>query len=285
MKFSLWPACVRTHSFQLQLIAASNAGFTHLPIGLETYRTLQAEGLHDRDILELAEQQGITLGHFDGFSAWAPTRFNEDLPAAAKAVFDISSEECLEICSHLKLDSICATGTFNPGQYEVGKLADCFALFCQQADSFGIQVDLEFLPMWGIPTLQSAWDIYSPHQPNNAGILFDIWHFYRGDPNLELLKTLPRGAIKTVQLADAKVELQDNDLFQDCLMHRRLPGEGELDIQSVLAILNQTQCITNIGPEIFSTALDQLNAEEAATKTAYTSIETLRAAGFQQVLR
>ncbi len=277
---SLWPACVRSHNFKEQLAAAAAAGFTHLPIGLVTYRALRADGYSDGNILDLAAEQGVKLGHYDGFSAWAPVRFNDDLPAAARAVFDISSAECLEICQRLQLDNICATGTFYPTQFPVSQLADCFAEFCQQASAHGVRVDLEFLPMWGVPTLADAWNILRSANASNAGILLDTWHFLKGTPNYALLESLPDGAITTLQLADAKLHSETGDLFADCLRFRQLPGDGELALQKVLAILGKKKGIVNIGPEIFSDQLDLLTAEQAALKAWQASADILHRANY-----
>ena len=280
MNFSLWPACVKTHTFSDQLAAAANAGFSHLPIGLTTYRALIGSGLSANDIVAMAADQGIALGHYDGFSAWAPIPFNDDLPDAAKAVFDISAEGCLEICQQLGLTAICATGTFNPGQFEQTQLADCFGQICQQADAMGIRVDLEFLPMWGVATLDDAWSIVNGSQASNAGILMDTWHFLKGTPNFELLEQLPDGVITTVQLADAmKTQLGDSQ-FEDTLRFRELPGDGELELMRVLTILRQKNGIVDIGPEIFSDKLDQLSATEAAQQACQATRDILRLAGF-----
>jgi 4-hydroxyphenylpyruvate dioxygenase len=280
MNFSLWPACVKTHSFAGQLAAAAAGGFTHLPIGLVTYRALRAAGLRDADIVSLAAEHQIQLGHFDGFSAWAPVPFNDDLPAAAKAVFDSSAQSCLEICAGLGLTTICATGTFNPGQFATAQLADGFARFCEQAQPLGIRVDLEFLPMWGIPTLDVAWDILSGSGASNAGILLDTWHFYHGRADFALLEALPAGAITTVQLADALQQWQGASLFEECLRFRRLPGTGELDLQRVLTILQAKGGVVDIGPEIFSDALDLLPAVTAAQQASAACRQVMQQAGW-----
>jgi sugar phosphate isomerase/epimerase len=280
MNISLWPACVKTHTFKQQLIAASSAGFSHLPIGLITYNTLIASGETNQSIRSMAADHGVKLGHFDGFSAWAPVRFNNDFPPEAKAVFDISAEACLEICKQLELPAICATGTYFYRQFEPTELAECFANFCQQAKTLNIRVDLEFLPMWGIPTLDEAWAIVSNAAADNAGILLDTWHFLKGKPNLALLEALPAGSITSLQLADAMLTAQNDDLFEECLRYRKPPGEGELNLQQVLSILAKKGGVVDIGPEIFSDQLDLLDATTAAKRCYSQSLQTLEKAGW-----
>lgn len=277
MRITLWPACVRTHDLRAQLAAAKACGYTHLPIGRVAYKSLRHEGLSDADIVDLYASYGIKPGHYDGFSDWAPVRFNDDLPDEAKAVFDSSADECLEICQNLGIDRVCATGTFHAGQFALEQLSAGFHDFCRQAEAAKVQVDLEFLPMWGVPDLETAWKILTPDRPNNGHLMIDSWHFYRGNPDLELLESLPPGTIETVQLADALHKLQNDNLFEDCLCYRRPPGEGELDLQRFLEALSR-QNVLDIGPEIFSIELDQLDAQTAARNCLDATMKTLKRA-------
>lgn len=280
MAFTLWPACVKTFGFEDQLKAAAAGGFDTLPIGVLTWRELQQRGYKASDVIAMAQDHGIRLGHYDGFTDWAPERFAADLPDAAKAVFDVSVDECLEICAALELDAICATGAFSPGAWPLEALVEGFGCFCSKAVTAGIRVDLEFIPMWGIPSLSLAWDIVRQTDAPNAGILFDTWHFFRGDADLDLLDSIPAGVIRTVQLADGRREPQGSSLFEDCLRYRMLPGQGDLDLQAVLRRLAAKGGVTSIGPEIFSDYLDSLTATRAASECAEACSAALQDAGW-----
>jgi sugar phosphate isomerase/epimerase len=280
MDFVLWPACVKTHPFAAQVRAAASAGFNRLPISPPLYRALQSQGLSAAEGRAIASDHGVQLGHYDGFSDWAPLRFSPSLPQAARAIFDFSADECLQICAELGLDSICAVGAFGAGEVELQALIDAFARFCERAATFGIGVDLEFIPMWGIPTLAMAWDIVRGAGCSNAAILFDTWHFAHGAADLDLLRALPAGSIRTVQLADARRAPPGADLFEQCLRFRELPGEGELPLLAVLQILQQKGGVTSIGPEIYADSIDRLDAASAAAGAALSSRTLLRQAGF-----
>lgn len=280
MELTLWPACVKSHRFEDQLQAAAAGGFDSLPIGILTYRELRGRGLTPADILAMAEDSGVRLGHYDGFTDWAPERWAVSLPDAAKAVFDVSSEECLEVCEALGLDAICATGAFEAGAWPEESLVEGFSLFCEKAGMMGIRVDLEFIPMWGVPDLGAAWQIVQQVGRENAGILFDTWHFLRGIPDFELLATIPDGVIRTVQLADAAIALQGGSLLADCLHYRQLPGEGELDLRRVMKLLKLKKGIISIGPEVFSDDLDQMSAVEAGCYCSTASTAFLEGSGW-----
>lgn len=279
MDFVLWPACVKSHTFADQLKAASASGFDCLPIGPLTCKTLRSEGVSPAEIRQMASDNGIRLGHYDGFTDWAPLRYGAELPEAARAVFDVSADECLDICGELGLTRICATGAFSAGEVETAALIDGFATFCQQAARQDIHVDLEFIPMWGIPSLELAWQIVEAAGCDNGGILFDSWHFCRGTADMALLRKIPAGVIATVQLADAAAKLQGSDLFEDCIRYRRLPGDGDLPLREILDIFRSKGGITNIGPEIFSDELDLMAADKAGLAVAAATSRVLSEAG------
>ncbi|MFN2328356.1 MAG: sugar phosphate isomerase/epimerase family protein [Chromatocurvus sp.] len=264
----LWPACVKTHEFAGQINAAVAGGFDALAIGGLTWRTLQSQQLTAADVRALANSHGIVLGHYDGFTDWAPARFDETIPDAAKAVFDFDTYEVLDVCAALGLHSVGATGAYAPGRFSLNQLADGFGAFCERAAAYGLWVDLEFIPFWGIPDLASAWDIVSASGAKNAGILFDTWHFCRGTEDSDLLASLPTHAITAIQVAGGQRPDIHMPLIDECLSLRTAPGAGDLDIGPALRLLARQQNVRSIGPEVFSDALDSLAAEEAGEQMA-----------------
>jgi len=275
--FTLWPACVKTHGFAEQLAAAQAGGFDRLPIGLLTYWALRDEGLSPADIRAMADDHGVSLGHYDGFTAWAPYALPAETPDAARAVFDASADDCLRICDELGLPSIGCTGVYDPAQAETSRLVDAFAAFAQRAGEHGVQVDLEFIPMWAIPDLASAWEIVSGAGSDNAAVMVDSWHFFRGSADLDLLERMPAGSIRTVQLADAPVHPDGTDLFTECLTRRQVPGEGHLPLTRFIDILSRKGGVMDIGPEVFADELDELPAVVAAGRVADGCLRLLQA--------
>jgi sugar phosphate isomerase/epimerase len=100
----------------------------------------------------------------------------------------------------------------------------------------------------------------------NAGLCFDTWHFFRSTPDLELLSRIPGNRIFEVQLADALKALQAPTLTEDLLRFRRLPGEGEFDIETVAAYLQRIGAWRSVGPEVFADTMDALPAREVGAR-------------------
>lgn len=247
---TLWPACVKSHRFEAQVAATAAAGFDCLAITETTYRDLQASGMRAADVRAMASDHGVRLGHYDAFFGWTPSYSGVDA--------------CLEMCSDLGLTAICAFGLFGAGEVETAALVDAFARLCERAAEIDISVELEFMPMWGIPTLAMAWDIVSGAGCSNGSLLLDTWHFGRGGCDLELLRALPAGSIRTVQIADADPSRAGMALIEECVRFRALPGEGALPLREIVQILAGKGGVTDIGPEIFSDFMDSLDAATAA---------------------
>ena len=277
-EFTLWPACVQVHPFEEQVKAARQAGFDSLAISPVLYRSLKAAGWSDQRIREYPRDHGIRLSAYDGFSDWAPLRYGARLPDAAKAIFDVSQDDCLAICEALELRSICATAAFETGEVSIDAMRDGFGAFAARAGAIDVRVDLEFLPMWAIPDLNTAWDVLGGCKQVNAGILLDTWHFMRGNPDMTLLRSLPAGVIQCVQLADASATPRSADLFEDTLLYRQFPGEGELPLVDILQALMEHQMPVSIGPEIYSLEANGMSANEAAERAAGGSQSVIDAA-------
>jgi sugar phosphate isomerase/epimerase len=137
------------------------------------------------------------------------------------------------------------------------------AAFAERARRHGLVTTLEFMPVSGIRDLELAWQIVRPSLRPDTGICFDSWHFFRGTPDMTLLRGLPGGAITEVQMSDASREVV-GDLLNDLLHHRLPPGQGDFDLVGVVSALKATKNYRSVGPEMFSDAIDALDVDAVA---------------------
>ena len=87
-------------------------------------------------------------------------------------------------------------------------------------------------------------------------------HFYRGDPDFEVLARTPGELILAVQLDDAKREVQGT--MWDDTQHRLAPGDGELDLERAVRALSDIGGLRRVGPEIIHPDWAALPPGEAA---------------------
>jgi sugar phosphate isomerase/epimerase len=131
-----------------------------------------------------------------------------------------------------------------------------FAEVCDLAAARDQQVCLEFLPWSAVPDLKTAWQIVAAADRSNGNIVLDTWHWQRqpGGPNLELLRGIPGDRIRHVQLSDASAGPWD-DVLAETMAARLLPGEGVVDIRSVIAVLAETGADPVVAAEVFNSEL------------------------------
>jgi sugar phosphate isomerase/epimerase len=276
--YVFWPAPVRRYSFREHLTAAEAGGFNSLAVAPEAYRQAISSGLSAKDMVAMASDKGVALRHLDTLTDWAPVRVPSEIDAGLRSRFDVSADECFAICEALVLETILAVAGYDEGAIPLEVLVEGFGRLCDRAAQNGLWVDLEFMPFWGLPDLATAWAIVAAAQRKNAGIMVDTWHFSKGNPDFALLKSLPGECLVSVQVADALQAQQGATLFEDTVRFRKFPGEGELPIAEILAILHKKGHLRRIGPEVFSDEADALPPEIAGKRSAESLRRVLHAA-------
>jgi sugar phosphate isomerase/epimerase len=189
-------------------------------------------------------------------SGWADTGAAE---AAAEA------EQLAQTAREVSASKIAAI-TLAPALADLDHARDNLALLVAAATDVGAQVCVEFLPWSGIPDLATAWELVEPLGAG-AGILVDAWHWVRqpGGPNLELLARIPGERIGYVQLCDAAAQ-PGEDMMDEALAHRLLPGEGVVDFDALLGQLEAIGARPFFATEIFNPELVRAHGAEGAAQ-------------------
>jgi sugar phosphate isomerase/epimerase len=247
--------------------AAAGAGFGAITLFPTDYRRARAEGLSDADIRALHAARDLRLTTLDPLARWLPDWCPPaGIGAARLAAIDSTEEEFLAIAEALGLESLTAIQPFQEGR-PVEAMTASFAHLCDRAAEVGVRVHLEFLPWGDIPDLETAWAIVADAARPNGGLTFDTWHYFRGRRDDRLLQAIPGERIFTVQVEDAAA-VPAGTLVEDAWQRRRMPGEGDLDLRPVLAILDRKDGIGPAGVEVFSTELAVLPVDEFARRAA-----------------
>jgi sugar phosphate isomerase/epimerase len=125
---------------------------------------------------------------------------------------------------------------------DMHRLADRFAALCDRAAPLGLTVDLEFMPWTEISSLELACELLGAVHHDNEGLVVDALHFDRTRARLDALAQVPKRWLHFMQLCDAPAERpQGNDaLIREARTARRLPGEGALDLETLLRAMPAT---------------------------------------------
>jgi sugar phosphate isomerase/epimerase len=156
------------------------------------------------------------------------------------------------------------------GPYE-GTIEEAAARAARVADRFaawGVEVVLEPLPFTNMKTPADAADICRIANRPNLSICMDVWHLYRNRLPLSHLDNCWE-YISSLQLNDGTVESEyPDDLREDCLRNRRIPGQGEFDLVGLLsaAVRNRSELTYSI--EVIETSLRAQDAGLTARQIA-----------------
>jgi sugar phosphate isomerase/epimerase len=274
-----WSACVRLKPFREHVEAAAAGGFTSMAIAPDTYRDARKGGMSGAEIRQLAEDAGVPIRHFDTLSSWAPIRVPPDASPEMRARFDVSIDEALDICAELGISTILAVAGYPSGSVPQDVLVEGFADLCDRVVTADIWVDLEFMPILGLPTLEAAWSIVGEAARPNSGVLVDTWHFVKGGSSLEKLKGIEPRYLRSIQLSDGFVAMRGEDLVDDMLSWREFPGEGELNVLQTLNAVKARGSLTRIGCEVFSRSANEMAAREAGIRSGDTVRRVMAQAG------
>jgi sugar phosphate isomerase/epimerase len=208
------------------------------------------------------------MAGFEGLSAWVshvPALEGLGLPVnvveAAMSWVNSDAETAAAEAEHLasvvatsgaaKLVAVC----LEPSIMDVERARQNLAVLIERTGEAGAQVCVEFLPWTGIPDLATAWTLIEP-LGDGAGILLDTWHWVRqpGGPAYELLRSIPGRRLGYLQLCDAAAEVGP-EAMSEAMTARLLPGEGVVDFDAVLAVLQAIGADPVVATEIFNPAL------------------------------
>ena len=123
------------------------------------------------------------------------------------------------------------------GDAENARFKANLSAFCDLANRYGMTADLEFMLFTPpVPTLPVALQIIEEVGRPNLGVMVDTIHFDRTGASPESLGSIPRSRLNYVHLTDARRERPTTieDLTEDSRAHRMIPGEGGLDLASII---------------------------------------------------
>lgn len=114
---------------------------------------------------------------------------------------------------------------------------ESFAELCDLAKTFGLTVDLEYVPIAGVFNLAGALDVLNTIKRENAGLMIDTHHFQRVGDAVEALDTVPREWFHFAHLCDAPAEIptEREELIRIMREGRLYCGEeGGIDVAGII---------------------------------------------------
>jgi sugar phosphate isomerase/epimerase len=256
----------RHTTFADRVDAAVAGGFAAISLWGRDYWGARREGHTDHDIRARLADHGLAVAELDPAWWWTPGTHDARALAAIDdmEVFCYGEDELFAIADSVGARSINAVDVLG-GRWGLDDAAEALAALSDRAAEHDLLVHVEFLPWSRIADIGSAWEIVRRADRPNAGIAVDAWHWFRGIPDEQVLRSIPGAKIIAIQLDDAPVAPEAN-LMSATLHDRLLPGDGELELVSLCAALRDVGADAPIGVEVFSDDLHALGAQEAARR-------------------
>ncbi len=261
----MWGAALMAHPLATRLEAVAESGFTHMTVFPADMNRWRRDGMTDVEISRMIRDSGVGIATIDPYTGWVPGWSMEGLDDITRDFIDVSEDDLWRMADALGTGQVNAVESAG-ADYDEAAYADALAGFAERAKAHGLQPTLEFMPTSKIPDLATGWGLIQASGAD-VGLTFDTWHFWRSTPDHELLRTIPMARILEVQIADGGEKIVEN-LYTDLLFHRRVPGEGDFDLATTIAVLREMGPIRSVGPETFSQEMNEASADEAVRRNA-----------------
>jgi sugar phosphate isomerase/epimerase len=196
-----------------------------------------------------------------------PARAESD--ARRKLLFDTAAAFDAH---HIKVGNIPGTPC------ELDKLTESFAELCQDAANHTrANVVYELMPFdVNVNTLDAALEVVQGAAQRNGGLAIDTWHMGKLGISPEDLRQVPSQYLMWVELSDGQLQNMD-DLIDETVNHRRLPGEGEFELPAFVEVCQELGYEGPWGVEVLSAELRSLPIEEEFQRAYETTAAQFRA--------
>ncbi len=260
-----------TFSWQDRCAQAARVGFT----GLGLWHADIEHQLRDSTLAELSKVfADAGLQYFEAefltdFFVGHPDPLRVESDRRRRLLFDTAAAFGAH---HIKVGNLFGTGC------ELGRLTEEFALLCQDAAGHtDATLVYEFMPFdTNVHTLDAAIEVAAGAGQPNGGLAVDTWHLAKLGIAPADLHRVPPEYLRWVELSDGQLASMQ-DLGQECLDHRKLPGEGEFDIPGYIEACIELGYRGPWGVEVLSAAQRSLPIEEEFSRAFETTDSQLRA--------
>lgn len=120
---------------------------------------------------------------------------------------------------------------------DLARTFDEFAVLAEMAASRGLRTTTELAPSLAVADLPTALAAVRHVGRTDFNLLIDTMHVIRSGSTIADIAALDPALIGYVQLCDATRKPRFESYFEESMFERMVPGEGELDLPGLLAVL------------------------------------------------
>jgi sugar phosphate isomerase/epimerase len=250
------------HPFRQRVEAAAAAGYTGMCLHFRDYAEQRQAGHSDAKLASILRDNGMADLSVEFFTDW----FMEgEAGVAARASEDIAIAAALAYGA----TSINVGSDFLGRRIPFEQLRRKFVELCGRAAVHGLSIAFEIVAWSDVRDVPTA--LRLTEGIDNAGLVVDTWHIFRGGVPLGDLAMIPPEKVLCIQVNDGAREILQPPSLDT--QHRRLCGTGVFDLSGFLAGLGSAGVDLPLSVEIISPEIAGLDLADACRK----SFETTRA--------
>lgn len=256
--YPMGPNEVSPIPFKDRVEAAARTGFVGFGLHPDDVKATK-EKIGYAEMRRIIEANGIKYLECEFLVNWFET-------GEKRAKSDAMRAELFEISSELGLKDIKIGPGFHSEVADVPLMRHEFGKLCDEAARFGTDIVLEIMPWSNVRTIETAMGIVGGANRKNGGLLIDIWHMARGNIPYSDIRKIPSQFIKAVEIDDAPAVPPVDDVWEDTIHWRELPGEGKLDVPAFLREIQAAGYRGVYGTEVLSAKHRKYPLDEMARR-------------------
>ena len=248
--------------FKDRVEAAAKAGFKGIGLWhadlahlLERYTLQEMKQILDGNGMKYLELEFLTDWFVEG---------------AQKKIADERKKLLLRAAAALGARHI-KVGDFTQTPCPMPRLIEAFRALCREAAEHGTRILFELMPFCLLQTLPAALEMVGGAGEKNGGIMFEPWHLSRMGIANEELARVPSEYLLGAELDDGTLEAPWS-LHEDTINHRRLCGEGELDVRGFIRAVQKAGYTGPFGVEVLNQEMRAWPLEKLVTRAFTTSM-------------
>jgi len=158
------------------------------------------------------------------------------------------------------------------------RLIEAFAALCREAREHGTRILFELMPFCMLDTLAAALELVAGAGATNGGIMFEPWHMAKMGISNDELARVPSEYLLGAELDDGTREAPWS-LQEDTINHRKLCGEGQLDVKGFIAAVKAAGYSGPYGVEVLNQEMRAWPLEKLTTRAFTTAMAQFESQG------
>lgn len=169
-------------------------------------------------------------------------------------------------------------GDFYDTEVDMDQLIKEFAILCDDGANAGTLILFEAMPFAMVSTMEDTLTMLEGANRNNGGVILDTWHMVKMGVSNDYIANFPSRYLLGVEINDGYLKTPAGMTMGDeATKARKLPGEGEFDVEGFVDAVKSTGYDGPWGVEVLSEELRRWTLDRIVTRTYDSAMKVITA--------